>query len=106
MITPDDRTRKDSEQQSQERGRQCQRLENMRSPAALECRDKSSHSSRRHTCLVLTLFWDITITAPGCFMRFLRSLSPLRLAFCCAVVHSIDQAGRETGATATVPRPG
>jgi hypothetical protein len=48
-------------------GRQCfGRLENMRSPAALECRDKSSHSSGRHTCLESTLFRDITITAPSC----------------------------------------
>ena len=59
------RLKKDSEQ---DRG-QC--LENVRSPAAFDHRDKSNHSSRRHTCLELTLFWDITITAPGCFMHFL-----------------------------------
>jgi hypothetical protein len=80
VITPDDRMKKDFWLEQQEWGRQCQRLENMRSPAALECRDKSSLSSKRHTCLELTLFWDITITAPGCFMGFLRSSSPLRLA--------------------------
>lgn len=89
MITPYDRTEQDSAREQQKWGRQCQCLENMRSPAALECRDKSSLSARRHACLELTLFWDITITTPGCLMRFSRCLSPLR-------VHSVGQAGRET----------
>jgi hypothetical protein len=81
-------------------GRQCfGRLENMRSPAALECRDKSSHSSGRHTCLESTLFRDITITAPSCSMRFCGIRRPCAWRF---VVLSIDQAGCETRATATV----
>ena len=77
------------------------RLENMRSPAALECRDKSSHPPGRHTCLKSTLFWDITITAPSCSMRLCGIRRPCACRF---AVLSIDQAGCETRATATVPQ--
>lgn len=71
----------------------------MRSPAI-----RASHSSKRHTCLELTLFWDITITAPGCLMHFLRYSSLLRLAYCCAFYRSGGRETRASRATATATR--
>lgn len=69
----------------------------------LKCRDKSSHSSGRRTCLESTLFRDITITAPSCSMRFCDIRRPCAWRF---AVLSIDQAGCETTATATVSQAG
>lgn len=99
MVTLDDRTEKALD--DEDRGSQY--LENLRSPAAMECRDKSSHSLRRHTCLELTLYGTSPSRRLAASCASCDVLSPLRLAPGFLVV---DQAGRETKATATVPQAG